>query len=744
MGVKDLWNILTPLSDRKPLFELQGKTIAIDLSCWVVDSQNVTDNFAQPKMYLRNLFFRTSHFLLHDIFPIFVLEGTAPDLKHKTIAKRNEIRHGGGEKKTKKPGRSRFNYILRECEEMLKCMGVACIKGEGEAEAMCAYLNEDGLVDGCISQDSDCFLYGAKVVYRNFCTNTQGNRTTSGGSIDEYSLDKISQVFDLGRNKMIALALLCGCDYDDGVNGVGKESALKLFKTVNDDEILDRLKSWSKDSKFRRMEEELSNPNICTNCGHNGKMRSHVKIGCVDCGTSVKCNDIYKERRTTISNELAIRKKALLTENFPNQELIDEFLVRKGSVPSTLELKWKKPNIMKFINLTVKALQWEPSYAFAKIFPLMTRWQLKNLIEFPLQQRLNSKNIFIPEKIKKIRNIRGVASYEILWIDKDHILEGLVLTTPESDKENDDDENSEPSTELATIEPQEAVTKCYPSLVEEFENERNAKKKKPSKSRKKKDEGMDTQKAIEPKRPEKKKRDKVKSIEPINNKKIEDYITIKKHEPSLEQSFRRMSITPKRRKKEENSGTPVMYKRGPQFDKVMTSERLDSILNGSLEVMFNQLTPEDFASDADESVDMSMIIDNICSRNADSHNIFVEYQETAASDHTCDNEIHLENERDFGISECKNNSFGLKKSALLKIEKRFAVDDCIENEEMTQKNGVSDHDFDEFDDLDQTYVPLDRRLSKNNQIKRSARISSEDRGKDRFSFGIDSLLNDTD
>ena len=53
MGVKDLWNILSPLSERKPLFELHGKTIAIDLSCWVVDSQNVTDNIAQPKMYLR-------------------------------------------------------------------------------------------------------------------------------------------------------------------------------------------------------------------------------------------------------------------------------------------------------------------------------------------------------------------------------------------------------------------------------------------------------------------------------------------------------------------------------------------------------------------------------------------------------------------------------------------------------------------------------------------------------------------
>lgn len=94
----------------------------------------------------RNLFFRTSYFLLHDIFPIFVLEGEAPALKHKTIAKRNEVRHGGDEnKKNKKGGRTRFNHVLKECEEMLKLMGLACVKGYGEAEAMCAYLNEDGV-----------------------------------------------------------------------------------------------------------------------------------------------------------------------------------------------------------------------------------------------------------------------------------------------------------------------------------------------------------------------------------------------------------------------------------------------------------------------------------------------------------------------------------------------------------------------------------------------------------------------
>lgn len=54
------------------------------------------------------------------------------------------------------------------------------------------------------------------------------------------------------------------------------------------------MKQWKTDPKFDRMESVLSNPNICTNCGHSGLMRSHTRFGCVDCGTSVKCSSSYK------------------------------------------------------------------------------------------------------------------------------------------------------------------------------------------------------------------------------------------------------------------------------------------------------------------------------------------------------------------------------------------------------------------------------------------------------------------
>ena len=50
MCIKNLWSILG-------LYELQGKTVAIDLSCWICEAQNIPDleKIMQPDKFVNFL-----------------------------------------------------------------------------------------------------------------------------------------------------------------------------------------------------------------------------------------------------------------------------------------------------------------------------------------------------------------------------------------------------------------------------------------------------------------------------------------------------------------------------------------------------------------------------------------------------------------------------------------------------------------------------------------------------------------
>ncbi|KAL3272320.1 hypothetical protein HHI36_024269 [Cryptolaemus montrouzieri] len=267
MGIKYLWTILTPFCERKPLYGLQGITVAVDLSCWICEAQNISEYQVQPKMYLSLC--------------------KASELKYDTIAARNAIQFKGAKPKTDgvKTGkdRTRFHYVLKQCQEMLKYMGLVCLTGKGGAESFCTYLNQEGLVYGCISQDSDCFAYGAQV----------------GSCVGVYDIRKATSSLGFGRNKIIALALLCGTDYSEGVQGLGKDCSLKLFEKYSDEEILDRMRQWrNQPSIFEEFERKLGDKNICKSCDHSGRVQSHNKTGCKTCGTSSGCDfSKYKEER---------------------------------------------------------------------------------------------------------------------------------------------------------------------------------------------------------------------------------------------------------------------------------------------------------------------------------------------------------------------------------------------------------------------------------------------------------------
>ncbi|XP_055382560.1 flap endonuclease GEN [Condylostylus longicornis] len=490
MGIKELWPLLTPYCERKPISVLRGKIVAIDLAGWVCESLNVVDYFIHPKHYLKNLFFRTCYMLLEDIIPVFILEGKAPELKAKAMKQRNEIQFRGVKPKDKNEnlenrkrntrndefkGRTQFNYVLKNCESLLNCMGIVCVQAPGEAEAYAAFLNKKGLVEGIISQDSDCFAYGATKVYRNFSVSTQGATSTQGGSVDIYDMEIICSKIDFGQEKVIAMALFCGCDYTDGINGVGKYSVLKLFKKYPNREVLDRIKSWRfNNTSYSEMEIRVNDKNICSNCGHIGKTITHSKSGCSICMTLKGCRETnWKEEKLIIKAELTLRQKALQYPDFPSLEIINEFLSTPNVIPN-LNLKWCKPNLIKFIKTSGKLLQWTEIYCFQKFLPILTRWQIQEM-------KKNSEfkdQILLPDFIVKKRVIKGQPGYEIVWKDIQQLFEGLI---PEDQILSYCVENPQGMQAVwTTIEPADLLSTVYPEIIDVFLKSKEKPKKPPT------------------------------------------------------------------------------------------------------------------------------------------------------------------------------------------------------------------------------------------------------------------------
>ena len=56
--------------------------------------------------------------------------------------------------------------MYEDCQELLQLFGLPYIIAPSEAEAQCAWLDAEGLVDGVVTDDNDVFLFGGRHVYR--------------------------------------------------------------------------------------------------------------------------------------------------------------------------------------------------------------------------------------------------------------------------------------------------------------------------------------------------------------------------------------------------------------------------------------------------------------------------------------------------------------------------------------------------------------------------------------------------
>lgn len=206
--------------------------IAIDAAIWNFQTQSGQGG---KNPALRTLFFRLLKLLALPIHPVFVYDG-----KNKPLTKRGKTvsRYG-----TCVPNEMSKNLVAR--------FQFPHHTAPGEAEAECAFLQQNGIVDAVMSQDVDTIMFGSTLTLRDWSKEgTKGNKTPTHVNVLESA--KIKEISGLDSAGMILVALLSGGDYHEGIQGFGPALSCQIAKAgfgeelaaIIKDEDEQSLKDW--------------------------------------------------------------------------------------------------------------------------------------------------------------------------------------------------------------------------------------------------------------------------------------------------------------------------------------------------------------------------------------------------------------------------------------------------------------------------------------------------------------------
>lgn len=282
MGIKNLMKILndkTPKAiHRISLSDIKEKKVAIDTSIilyqYITAIRSSGDDLRGPDgkstSHIQGILTKTLNYLKLGIIPIHVFDGKPPDLKMKILSDRSKIKKNAINKildiETKVKDESKLldnetinaletekikllkqsvtvtHAEMREAEEIVRLLGVPCIRAPEEADSQCAYLSSNNLVDYVASEDMDLLTFGSKIILKNFMKK------------EMYGI-KLNEILNEGgitMDQFIDICILLGCDYTDTIEGIGPKKSWDIIKKYGSLEEL-----ISKDKKIAENKYKL-------------------------------------------------------------------------------------------------------------------------------------------------------------------------------------------------------------------------------------------------------------------------------------------------------------------------------------------------------------------------------------------------------------------------------------------------------------------------------------------------------
>lgn len=224
---------------------LKGKKIAIDayneLYQFLRTMPLLSDSKGRITTHLSGIFYRTTNLMSLGIKPCFVFDGPFPEIKkHKKITA---------------PGTPRITSTLslemiNNAKKLIEALGLPVVQAASEAEAQAAHMCAKKDVWAVASQDYDCLIFGAPRMLKNFSLAKQRKLPKGKGVVltGTYLIELKETLKQLGisHDQLVALAMLCGTDFNPGVYGIGQKRGLELVKKHgNNFEKLFREAGWN-------------------------------------------------------------------------------------------------------------------------------------------------------------------------------------------------------------------------------------------------------------------------------------------------------------------------------------------------------------------------------------------------------------------------------------------------------------------------------------------------------------------
>jgi flap endonuclease-1 len=238
MGIKKLNSFLRDNCENSikciPLADLSGKKIAVDISIYIY-------KFLAENALIENMYLMMALFRYYNIIPIFIFDGKPPAEKKELLQKRredkreaekeynilkskleklkedvNEDEDNDNQEIIKKMEllKKKFIYVTREqttkIKELIMGYGMTYYDADGEADELCALLVNKKKVWGCLSEDTDMFVYGCKRVLRYISLMKH--------NVVLYDTTSILEELGITIKEFREICVLSGTDYNNDRN----------------------------------------------------------------------------------------------------------------------------------------------------------------------------------------------------------------------------------------------------------------------------------------------------------------------------------------------------------------------------------------------------------------------------------------------------------------------------------------------------------------------------------------------